>query len=337
MQIFVLIKLFELYLRTVRHIEHLPKHFAILLPYADLRAFLFFFLYVAVNCIGVRAAPVIDTASHEFCGMLSVSDILDSLLHMYCTHQAEDPLLNLSNGLSEFTVKTWHDHNRRQLHHENRPVLAQFTYADADGSLLDAVTLMRDMRMLHLPILYRDKTLLHTLEHWRVLNFLHRHFSEATPVALDNTARTDPQQASRLFSLPLSQLRLGTYANLVTIPASTTLLVCLQTLQQQGLSAIPIVNDRNQLIEVYSRGDVAMLVNGRCDGNILQRSVGEVLSGIRGGVSFSGVTCIRTDVLGTVFERFERTGVQRIYIVGENGLEGVVSLSDMLRYFLHGF
>lgn len=288
---------------------------------------------------GVRAAPVIDTSTHEFCGMLSVSDILDSLLHLYYSRQTEDPLHDLSQGLADYTVNTWLQ-QQRQRHPSDTPhSLPQFRFADADAPLFDAVRLMRDGRMLHLPILSRGRTLLHTLEHWRVLRFLHRHFSSSTASAAASTgpSASDPQHATRLFNLTLSQLNVGTYSGLITIPASISLLGCLQTLQRHSLSALPVVDERNQLVEVYSRADVAMLCGGGCDGNMLQRTVAEVLRGVRGGVPFSGVTCRRADMLGTVFERFERTGVQRSYIIGEAGLEGVVSLSDLLRYFLHGF
>lgn len=286
---------------------------------------------------GVRAAPVIDTSTHQFSGMVSVSDILDSLLHLNYLRQSEDLSHDLSEALNEYTVNTWHHHKRQQR--GGSTPFVEFRYADADGTLFDAVRLMRDERMLHLPILSRGRTLLHTLEHWRVMRFLHRHFSSDDNPAEGRSSRanSDPQDATRLLSLTMSQLKLGTYSGLLTIPMSTPLLDCLQTLQQRRLSALPVVDERNQLIEVYSRADVALLSSGICDGNTLQRSVGEILRGVRGDAPFAAATCRKEDILGTVLEKFERTGVQRLYIVGDAGVEGVVSLGDMLQYFLQGF
>lgn len=289
---------------------------------------------------GVRAAPVIDTATHQFCGMISVSDIVDSLLHLYFSRQPDD-LHDLSEGLNECTVRTWQQ-QRPPPHPSDAassPGDRQFTCAAANSPLFDAVRLMRDAGLLHLPILSSDGTLLHTLEHWRVLRFLHRHFATATVPNRPSAPATDPQHATRLFSLTLSQLNVGTYSNLVTIPSSLPLIDCLQTLQHRALSALPVVNARNELVEVYSRADAAILTIGGCDGAMLQRSVGEVLSGVRGGIAFVGATCRRNEMLGTLFERFERTGVQRLYVIEESGggVVGVVSLSDLLRYFLHGY
>lgn len=290
-------------------------------------------------CSGVRAAPVINTSTHQFCGMVSVSDILDSLLHLYYLHQSREMPHDLSGGLNEYTVSSWHQQKRQQRRGEDGTPSTEFQYADADGTLFDAVRIMRDERIPHVPILSRGRTLLHTLEHWRVLRFLHRHFTSEIKEKDTRTGQnmTDPQDATRLFNLTLLQLNLGTYSGLVTIPTSTPLLRCLQTLQQHRLSALPVVDERNQLIEVYSRADVALLAGGVCDGNMLQRSVGEVLTGVRGGAPFAAATCRKGDILGTVLEQFERTGVQRLYIIGDAGLEGVVSLGDLLQYFLSGF
>lgn len=287
----------------------------------------------------MKAAPVIDMSTHEFCGILSVSDILDALLRVYYSRPSEGVIHDLSDGLDNFTVQSWHMQQNQNGVGDGIVRSQSFRYALADASLFDAVRIMRDTKILHLPILLSDRTPLHILEHSRVLRFLHRHFTArdgSTANVMDSSA-SDPRHATRLFTLTLSQLNLGTYRNLVTIPPSTPLLRCLQVLQQHDLFAVPVVNERNQLTEVYSRADAALLARGGCDGNMLQRTVMEVLHDVRGGIPFVGVTCARGDMLGSVFERFERTGVQRMYVIGRSGVEGVVSLVTLLRYFLQGF
>lgn len=314
-----------------------PAHSRVVIVDADIRLK---HAFRALLDNGVRAAPVMDLARQEFCGILSVSDILDSILHLYYSHPVEDVHYDLSRGLHEYTVRTWQQQQRRQESTHGRTPDPSFRYVDANAPLFDAVRIMRDAHMLHLPILGQDRALLHTLEHWRVLRFVHRHFSGPLNTVLPSgttTVASDPQHATRLFSLTLSQLNIGTYSNLITIPITTPLLTCLQTLQQHDLSALPVVDEQNLLVEVYSRADTVLLSTGRCDGNTLQRTVGAVLREVRGGVPFAGATCCREDMLGTVFERFEGTGVQRLYVMGESGLEGVVSLSDLLRYFLYGY
>lgn len=288
---------------------------------------------------GVKAAPVINISSQELCGTLSVSDILDALLGVYYSRSSEGVVPDLSEGLDDYTVRSWHAQQSRDHSHDDSSATRPFTYALSEGTLFDAVRIMRDSKVLYLPILSNEHMPLHALEHWRVMRFLHRHFTarDGFGMGVANSAASDPRHATRLFTLTLSQLNLGTYRNLITIPPSTPLLRGLQILQQHDLFAVPVVNERNQLVEVYGRADAALLASGGCDGNTLQRSIMDVLRNIRRGRPFVGVTCAREDMLGTVFERFERTGVQRMYVIGSSGVEGVVSLVTLLRYFLQGF
>lgn len=282
---------------------------------------------------------MINISTQELCGTLSVSDILDALLGVYYSRSSEGGMPDLSDGLDDYNVRNWQSEQNRDHSHNSSRAPRPFTFAHAEGSLFDAVRIMRDSKVLYLPILSNEHMPLHTLEHWRVMRFLHRHFTarDGLGISAGSSAGSDTRHATRLFTLALSQLNLGTYRNLITIPPSTPLIRGLQILQQHDLFAVPVVNERNQLVEVYGRADAALLASGGCDRNMLQRPVMDVLQNIRRGRPFVGVTCAREDMLGTVFERFEQTGVQRMYVIGPSGVEGVVSLVTLLRYFLQGF
>lgn len=286
--------------------------------------------------------------------MLSVSDILHSLLHLYYSLPTDDEHFNLCPELQAFTARRWLRHrlpadesSSSSSSTSSTPAAAaataaapaaraHFCAASGDAPLLHAVRLMRDRGLTHVPVVDQGGTLLHTLEHWRVLRYVHRHLSGAGAAAAD------------LFQVTVGEVGIGTHGELVSVGKETSVLCCLETLQRHGLSAVPVVDASGRLVEVYSRADTVGLASGRCDGFTLRREVGAVLQELRGGVPFRGATCSKADALGELFERLEETGVQRLYVVeqdhadgAEPGLgavvTGVVALSDLLGYFLCGY
>lgn len=246
--------------------------------------------------------------------MFTVSDLIASLRHFYYTL----PDRNLARGLNEHTVRSW-----RELQAAAEPM--PFRFADAEGTLLEACRKLRDYRIHRLPILLRGTTLLCTLEHWRVLRFVHQHLS----------AHDDPRAAA-LFNLTIAQLGIGTFTGLVTVRNTNTLLEVLDVLMEQKLSAVPVVDEAGKLRDVYSRTDVSALARDDVSSATLEVTVTDALSRIRPR-DFGVATCRRVDSLRSVFEKFEQTRKHRLYAVNNHGVvEGVVSLSDLLVYFLDG-
>lgn len=266
----------------------------------------------------VRAAAVVDVSTCKFVGMFTVSDVIDCLRHYYYNQPERD----ITRGLEEHTIASWRSMS------ESPDVRARFRFADAESSLFDACRVLRDHRIHRLPVLSNTNLLLCTLEHWQVLRFVHQHLGG------QESHRGPP--ASDLFNLTLSQLRIGTYNDLVTVRQSDTLLHVLETLHTRQLSAVPVVDDSLALINVYSRTDITSL--GYNAGSInLDQTVAETLSQVR-TLDFRICTCRRSDTLRYIFEWFESTRKHRLYVVSERGsIEGVLSLSDLLAYFLEGF
>lgn len=267
---------------------------------------------------GIRAAPVVDVHTYNFTGMFTVSDVIDCLRHFYYNQ----PEHNIMRGLDEYTLASWRSIS------ESPDVHAGFRYADAESSLFDACRMLRDHRIHRLPILSNKNLLLCTLEHWRVLQFVHEHLGGY------DVHRAPP--ATDLFNLTLSQLRIGTYSGIVTVRQTDSLLHVLETLHTRHLSAVPVVDESLTLSNVYSRTDITVL--GKNTANInLDQSVMEALSLVRAH-DFRVHTCRRSDTLRYIFEWFESTRKHRLYVVSERGfIEGVLSLSDLLAYFLEGF
>lgn len=283
---------------------------------------------------GVRAAPIVETLG-TFTGMLTVSDFSEALRVFYRENAADR---NVHRGLESHTVASW----RARAGGDG-----VFRYIDAEASLFDACRMLRDMHIHRLPILAGGNLLLCTLEHWRVLSFVNEHLvgqervdaeegvdGEASGGAggMDEHAAGVP--AADLFSLNLDQLALGTFGNMITINQTDSLLTTLDAMAQHNLSAVPIVDNDGILRNVYSRSDITVLARAGGEPINLDQTVLQALTPIR-SQEFVVDTCRRWDTLRVIFQKFEVSRKHRLYVVGEHGhVEGVLSLSDVLAYFL---
>lgn len=346
----------------------------------------------------IRAAPIVQSGTANFFGMFTVSDISACLRHFYY----ENPNRNVEHGLESHTVASW-----RAISESSD---AGFRFVDAEASLFEACRLLRDLRTHRLPIVAtKNSLLLCTLEHRRVLRFVHQHLAghdrsaadavvggnaaaaaavaaaasaaaaaaaaqgqnqgtvnqaisapdaslhppaslqqqaphmpiPVSPVIPQGPAGLQPNAvdppAADLFNLTLAQLRIGTYGSMITVRETDTLLHVLETMDRHRLSAVPVVDESMNLRNVYSRTDVTHLKRNEAQPIDLDQTIQEALVPIR-GPHYVVHTCRRSDTLRTAFERFESTRKHRLYAVNEQGhVEGVLSLSDLLEYFLEGF
>lgn len=139
---------------------------------------------------------------------------------------------------------------------------------------------------------------------------------------------------SDLFDLTVSALGLGTFGAILSVTDATPLVTVLQLLSEQRLSAVPVVTADGLLVNVFARVDVRELAtDDRAPLNLRER-LGDVLRRLR-PAGFAVATCAPTDSVRALFSRFDAARKHRLYCVdGEGRLRGVVSLSDVLRYFL---
>lgn len=297
---------------------------------------------------GVRAAPISDCTTTRYVGMFSVSDVITALLRVSDTKMATAEMgSDISSQLSRITLRTWKSEYQALENHNAAPPASfgnhlksnnsrSFCAADAKGSLLDACKLLRDSGVHRLPIIAENNNVLCTLEHWRVLRFVHRHLIGGIE---GGDIRTEA-----LFSMTIGQLGIGTFSGLVSVSDKSSLAQVLQVLIRRELSAVPIVGSGDsKLRSVYARTDITALAMAPISKATLDRNIMLTLqsqsiaaSATSPNATFQLATCRRDDTLRTVFETFERTRKHRLYAVDDNcTLTGVVSLSDVLAYFLN--
>ncbi|KAJ3292225.1 AMP-activated serine/threonine-protein kinase regulatory subunit [Borealophlyctis nickersoniae] len=186
-------------------------------------------------------------------------------------------------------------------------------------STLRASRLLIDNHLHRLPLVDRvdgHEMIISVVTQYKILKFI---------------AANCPELTQRDSSL--RDLGIGTYQDIATAKVSTPLIIVLNKFIQKKISAMPIVDDNGNVLDVYEKYDVLMLAREGAYYD-LEMPVSEAL--IRRSPDFEGIhACSETDTLGHILETIRSMPVHRFIVVGEDKrLKGVVSLSDLLDYLI---
>uniref|UniRef100_A0A8C5C4P7 5'-AMP-activated protein kinase subunit gamma-1 n=1 Tax=Gadus morhua TaxID=8049 RepID=A0A8C5C4P7_GADMO len=251
--------------------------------------------FFALVSNGVRAAPLWDSKKQCFVGMLTITDFIN-ILHRYY----KSPLVQIYE-LEEHKIETW----------RGKPLLKK-TYL-----LYDAVSSLLKNKIHRLPVIDPlTGNTLYILTHKRILKFLKLFISEMPiPAFLDRT---------------LEELHIGTFQNIAVVRADTPLYTALGIFVEQRVSALPVVDDKGRVVDIYSKFDVINLAAEK-NYNNLDVTVTKALQ--HRSQYFEGVlTCNRTETLQAIINRLVEAEVHRLVVVDENEVvKGIVSLSDILQ------
>ncbi|CAN7996516.1 unnamed protein product, partial [Ixodes hexagonus] len=274
--------------------------------------------FFALVSNGVRAAPLWDSAKQEFIGMLTITDFIYILRNYY-----KSPLVRMDE-LEEQKIKDW----RKVLNDTARPlvhigpdarqvlVFVQLTYA----CLCDAITTLIHNKVHRLPVIDpQTGNVLYVLTHKRILRFLFLYYYELPhPGYLDSTLR---------------ELKIGTYENIATTKPSTPLIVALHQFIKRRVSALPVVDDRGKVVDIYAKFDVINLAAEKTYNN-LDITIKKALE--HRDQYFEGVLkCTLDDTLAAVMERIVKAEVHRLVVVDdEDHVVGIISLSDILSFLV---
>lgn len=140
---------------------------------------------------------------------------------------------------------------------------------------------------------------------------------------------------TKLLQVSVKDLKLGSYGDLSTTTMDAPLKEVVDTLSKTSVSAIPVIDHHNKLVNMYELYDLMHLIKANGSGD-LDMTVGEAL--MRRQQDFSGVlTCRSSDTLSDLMEIIRRSRLLRVYVVNESGkLEGVITLSDITRFICSG-
>ncbi|KAK6911561.1 AMP-activated protein kinase, glycogen-binding domain [Dillenia turbinata] len=157
-----------------------------------------------------------------------------------------------------------------------------------------------------------------------------------------------------ILQQPICSIPLGTWVPkrgetnrrpVAMLRSNASLSDALSLLVQANVSAIPIVDDNDSFLDIYSRSDITALAKDGAYAQIHldELSINQALQlgqdpnhpyGFYNGQRCQ--MCLRTDPLQKVMEQLSIPGVRRVVIVedGTRHVEGIISLSDVFRFLL---
>jgi len=292
----------------------------------------------------MQAAPLWDPTACQFVGLLTVTDFIDILRYYRRTNADVSTLAtrSITDILSDTnilnTVLVRHIPRRGGTAGvttaSNAPTPTSnishhctFLSADANTTLKHACRLLHRNSLDFLPvILPDDMRVLATITYTTILEHLVTNFREQR----------------RLFDDTVYDLGIGTYHdNVITVTSSQSLADVLHTMHVNGLSAVPVVDEKTKkILGVYSRSDITFLATASDAEDAvanLDLSLDVLMSQRRTDVTTPDAlhTCTVGHTLQSIFEYFAQWKFNRLIVVDdEERVVGVVSARDLVAYFL---
>ncbi|KAJ6694332.1 hypothetical protein OIU85_005054 [Salix viminalis] len=294
---------------------------------------------------GIPVAPLWDFCKGQFVGVLTASDFI-LILRELGTRGS-----NLTEEeLETHTISAWKEgkaHLSRQIDDSGRVYSKRLIHAGPYDSLKDVASNILQNSISTVPILHSSAQdgsfpqLLHLASLSGILKCICRYFR--------HSAGSLP-----ILQQPICSIPLGTWVPKIgepnrqpfaTLKPNASLGAALSLLVQANVSSIPIVNDNDSLLDVYSRSDITALAKDKAYAQIHldEISIHQALQLGQDANSSYGFfngqrcqMCLQTDSLHKVMERLANPGVRRLFIVeaGSKRVEGVISLSDVFKFLL---
>ncbi|KFD53458.1 hypothetical protein M513_05722 [Trichuris suis] len=256
----------------------------------------------------VRAAPLWESKIQQFVGMLTITDFI-TILHKYYKSGEDD-----IKGLEEHRICSW----REELGKSGK--VQPLCTVDVTASLMDAVRLLCDRKVHRLPVVdVTTGNVLYILTHKRILRFLYLYMN-------------DLPQPSFMSKSP-KELGIGTWSNIHTVKKDTKLIEALRKFLELRVSALPVIDDDNRVVDIYAKFDVINLAADKAYNN-LDVTVQEALK--HRSAWFEGVhSCKVSDSMSVFIDTLVKCEVHRLVVTDDdNHVQGVVSLSDILAFIV---
>ncbi|KAA3485305.1 sucrose nonfermenting 4-like protein isoform X1 [Gossypium australe] len=275
---------------------------------------------------GIPVAPLWDFYKGKFVGVISASDFI-LILRQLGNHGST----LTEEELETHTISAWKEGKARrngQVDGHGRPIPRHLIFAGPGDNLKDVALKFLQNGVATIPVIHSS------LEDGVCRYF--KHCSGSFP----------------MLQLPIYAIPLGTWVprigesssrSFAMLRPTSSLCSALNMLVQARVSSIPIVDDNDSLLDIYSRSDITALAKGRAyTHNLNEMTVYQALQlGQDSNSPYEPRTqrfqmCLHTDTLLKVMEQLANPGVRRLVIVeaGSNRVEGIISLSDVFRFLL---
>ncbi|KAL7144498.1 hypothetical protein ABFS83_07G016100 [Erythranthe nasuta] len=293
---------------------------------------------------GISTAPLWDFSKAKFVGVLSVLDFI-LIMRELGTHGS-----NLTEEeLETHTISAWKEaklYLSTQVNGLGSAVPRQLVQAGPDDSLKEVALKILQNGVATVPILHSlssdasNPRLLHLASLSGILKCICRFFKHS-PSSLP------------ILQYPLCAVPVGTWVPKIGEPnrqplamlrPSASLGAALNLLLQAQVSSIPIVDDNDSLLDVYSRSDITTLAKDKIYAhvNLEEITIHQALQYRDDPFSTYGYNnqkchmCLRSDPIHKILERLSQPGVRRLVIVeaGSKRVEGIISVGDIFRFLL---
>ncbi|GLT63800.1 hypothetical protein SLA2020_363350 [Shorea laevis] len=296
---------------------------------------------------GIPIAPLWEFSKGQFVGVLSALDFILILRELQLGNHGS----NLTEEeLETHTVSAWKEgkaYLNRQIDGNGRPIPRHLIHVRPYDNLKDVALKILQNGVATVPVIHSSSEdgsfpqLLHLASLSGVLKCICRYFKHSSG-------------SLPILQLPICAIPVGTWVPKIGEPNnhrplamlrhSATLSSALNLLVEAEVSSVPIVDDNDSLLDIYCRSDITALAKDRAYAhiNLNQTTIQEALQlGQDSYLSYEMRSqrcqmCLRTDSLHNVIERLANPGVRRLVVVeaGSKRVEGIISLSDIFRFFL---
>ncbi|GAY60132.1 hypothetical protein CUMW_199660 [Citrus unshiu] len=235
---------------------------------------------------------------------------------------------------------------KRQMDGNGRPYPRPLVQAGPYDSLKEVALKILQNKVATVPIIHSTgpagscQEILYLASLSDILKCICRHFKHSS-------------SSLPILQQPVSSIQLGTWVPRIgeangrpfaMLRPTASLGSALALLVQADVSSIPIVDDNDSLLDIYSRSDITALAKDKAYAQIHldEMNIHQALQlgqDANPSLGFNGQRCqmcLRSDPLHKVMERLANPGVRRLVIVeaGSKRVEGIISLSDLFRFLL---
>lgn len=262
-----------------------------------------------LNQNGIVSAPLWDSKTSTFAGLLTTSDYINVVQYYW---QNPDALAKVD----QFRLSSLRDIERAL---GVKPI--ETISIHPDKPVYEACRKMLESRARRIPIVDRDDETERTMvvsviTQYRILKFI-----------AVNVRQT------QMMRKPLRELNVGTYRDLATASMDTPVMDVIHMLVKKNISSVPIVDKTGTVLNVFEAVDVIALIKGGVYDD-LNLTVGDAL--LKRSDDFPGIfTCSINDNMSTIYDTIRKSRVHRFIVIDEQSkLVGVVTLSDVLEHTL---
>lgn len=286
---------------------------------------------------GIPTAPLWDFRQGRFVGVLSAMDFI-LILRELGNHGS-----NLTEEeLETHTIAAWKEgkaYLNRQIDGHGKAISRPLVHAGPLDNLKDVTLKILQHDVASVPVIHSSSEdgsfpqLLHMASLSGILKCLCRYFrhcSTSLPV----------------LQLPIYAIRIGTWIPeigepnrrpLAMLKPSDTLSSALNLLIQAQVSSIPIVDDNDSLLDIYSRSEITALAKDKAYThiNLNEMTIHQALQLGQDSCQKCQM-CLPSDSLHQVMERLANPGIRRLVIVeaGSKCVKGIVTLGDVFNFLL---